>query len=162
WPTILSKRFQGFGGPGWNIFLKGDQYWINSSMSWELAGGTVSDGDWHAVTVVFSREADVSSAVRLYTDGVFNSEAILDHTGDEVSNHVPLRIGRIPSDGDVTPDFLLTNLQIYNTALSNEDIASISCMTEVNDTHPFYENLVGYWPGNDRDQRILTERTGKM
>ncbi len=162
WPTILSKRSRGFGGPGWNIFLKGDDYWINSSMSWELGGGTVSDGDWHVVTVVFDREAGVSSTVRLFTDGVFNSEAIIDHTQDEVSNDVPLRIGRIPNDGDVSPDLFLTNLQIYNKALTNDDIASISCITEVNDTHPFYENLIGYWPGNDRDEHILNERTGKM
>lgn len=162
WPTFLSKREYGFSGPGWNLFLKGDFWAFNSSMSWEMAGGTVSDGLWHVITVVFSRKQDIESKVRIYTDGVFNEEAIYEHTWDEVTNNIPLRIGRIPSDGDSNPDLLLTNLQIYDKALTDDDIKAIFCLPEVNASHPYYENLRGFWPGNESEGKVIHETLGKL
>jgi hypothetical protein len=163
WPTVLSKRKNGFSGLGWNIFLKGNYWTINTSKSGETAGATVSDGKWHVLTVVFEQfELGVHGTVKVYTDGIFNNENRLwNNSWDLMDNDIPLRIGRIPSDGDNRPDFLLTNLQIYNTAFSSEDISTLSCISDINESHPYFEDLVGYWPSDEIGGNIIKEKTRK-
>lgn len=163
YPTILSKRKEGFRGLGWNIFLAGNYWKVNTSKSGEAAGTGVSDGKWHVLTVVFQQyELGVHGTVKVYTDGVFNNESRLwNNSWDVIDNDIPLRIGRIPTDGNNGPDLLLTNLQIYNTALSDEDIAAISCISDIDESHSYYENLIGYWPSDDITGKIIKEKTRK-
>jgi len=161
YPVFLSKREYAFSGPGWQLFLKGDFWTLSSSISYELAGSTVSDGQWHVITVVFIRKEGEESTVKIYTDGVFNEEVSYDYTpNDPLQNNAPLRIGYIPNDGDVLPDLFLTNLQIYDKALTDDDIQGIYCLSEINSSHPFYGSLKGFWPGNESEGRTLHETTG--
>ena len=160
WPTVLSKRDRGFSGPGWNIFLSGRNWKINTSISWELEGTTVSDGTWHVITAVIKRTA-TENIVKVFTDGKFNAQHINNWVWDNVSNGAPLRIGRIAGNDNNTPDLLISNLQIYNTALENSDVAALSCLPRIDSSHPFYANLIGYWPGDEAAGAIIKEKTGK-
>jgi hypothetical protein len=160
WPSILSKRVTDFSGPGWNMFLKGTAWWINTSASGEIAGGTVSDNNWHVLTTVFIRRND-STIIRLYTDGIYNNQDYRTRTTDILANAAPLRIGRIGTDADIKPMVLISNLQIYNRAFSDNDVADLHCKTVIDSTHPYYNNLIGYWPGDESKGHILKERIGK-
>jgi len=165
WPTILSKRKVGFSGQGWNIFLKGDYWSISSSKCGETNGTTISDGKWHVLTVVFHQyEVGEQGTVRVYTDGVFDNENTLwNNSWDLIDNNIPLRIGRIPSDGENRPDLLLTNLQIYNVPLSDSLIATLSCISNIDESHPYYDNLIGYWVASSDEVggNTIKEKTGK-
>lgn len=166
YPTFLSKRNAAFGGAGWNMFLEGDYWVINSSMSWQLYGSKISDGQWHVITAVFNRvdkggNGDVNK-LTIYTDGVKNAEGGWNSVNDQMSNTTPLRIGRIPGNGDNRPEVMVTNLQIYNRVFSDDDVASLSCLPIIKDSHPYFDKLIGYWPGDEVDQQVLKERTHKL
>lgn len=159
YPTVLSKRAADFNGSaGWIIFLKGNGYTVNTSISDEIAGGNVSDNQWHVITVTMSRLNGVAT-VKTYTDGKFNSSGTRT-TSESIDNVSPLRIGRIPTNGDANPNLLISNLQIYNVAMPDADITRLSCQTNITEAHPYYKNLIGYWPGDESSGLVLKERTG--
>ncbi|NGM61612.1 DUF4983 domain-containing protein [Sphingobacterium sp. SGG-5] len=157
YPVILSKRVEGFGGPGWNMFLEGSKLGWNSSIGGQLfTSGEVSDGNWHSVTVVVNRSV---GKVTLFMDGVPQSNNSAN--GNSLNNVSPLAIGKWPGDDNSTADFLLCNLQIYNTAFADEEVEELSGIALVKDAHPKYGDLVGYWPGyEDIGTAILTDRSG--
>lgn len=165
YPVILSKRDAGFSGAGWNLFFEdrggtlGNPMGWNSSISGQLFGTKrVNDGLWHNCTVVVHRSGSVDS-VKLYTDGVFNVGTTAG--ASSLSNNAPLVIGRKVPDGNTSPDFLLANLQIYNTALTNEEVSKLSGIALIDDSHPKRTNLIGYWPGyNDIGTGRLTDLSG--
>lgn len=154
YPTFFSKRAVGFSGPGWNMFMSHEDAWkINSNAAnGEILGGKVSDGEWHTITVVFD---GVNSKIKTYTDGVFNNEGVMN--GNAMTNSAPLQLGHL-IEGDF--DILITNVQMYNTSLSNEIIAAYACKTEIDETHPGWDNLIGYWPGDELGKTVMKERTG--
>jgi hypothetical protein len=161
YPTMLSKRDADFTGPGWNIFIQGNYWGINSSIDGQAFGTTILDNQWHVLTTVFHRDSGISS-IRVYTDGVFNQEVSRTYNTDKVDNEAPLRIGRLPTNGNTDPDLLIRNLQIYNVAFSDSDVVNLSPITEIATSHKYYSNLIGYWPCDETGQRILTERTGNL
>ncbi len=158
YPSILSKRARDFGGPGWNLFLEGNYWVLNTSMSGQLYGATISDGQWHSITVVFDRIESVRSTIKIYTDGVLNAESTRNHTDNDVSNETPLLIGR-NTNGDNRPELLLTHLQVYDTIIQDQEIMDLACRTEISNSHPYYDHLIGYWPGNEIGESVLKERT---
>lgn len=159
YPTFLSKRAAGFNGAGWNMFLEGDYWVLNSSFAGQLYGTKISDNQWHTITAVFTRVGTVRTA-KIFTDGILNAQQ--NANTNSMSNNTPLRIGRIPNDGDGTPNVTITNLQIYNRSFTQADVTNLSCLPVIKESHPYYENLIGYWPSDEVDQNILKERTGKL
>ena len=157
-PAILSKRASDFNGPGWNLFLEGDYWVLNTSMSGQLYGTTISNNEWHSITVVFDREPEVKSNIRIFTDGILNAESVRDYSSDEMANRAPLRIGR-NTNGDNKPELLLKNLQIYDIIIPDNQIADLACRTVIDQSHPYYNDLIGYWPGNDEGSSVLEEQT---
>lgn len=151
YPIVLSKRDQGFGGNGWNLFLEvrdGDNKigW-NSNISNQLFGTKqINDLLWHSVTVSVHRSGNLDS-VKLFMDGVLQAKD--GANSNSLNNNAPLVIGKKAPDGNAEPDFLFANLQIYNKAMTNAQVAELSGLTEIDDTHPLKDNLIGYWPGYD-------------
>lgn len=163
YPIILSKRDVGFSGNGWNLFLEvrdGDNKvgW-NSNISSQVFGTKrVNDGEWHSIAVVVSRSGNADS-VKMFTDGELNAFNTANQSS--LANNAPLVIGKKAGDGNTSPDFLLSNLQIYNTAFSNKEVAELAGITHVDATHPKYTNLLGYWPGyEDAGTGKLSDMSG--
>lgn len=163
YPIILSKRATGFGGSGWNLFLEvrnGDNKigW-NSNISNQTFGTKrINDGNWHSFTVTVSRSG-TNDTVKVYTDGVFNAKNSLN--GNSLSNSAPLVIGKKAGDGNESPNLIIANLQIFNTALSEAEVAEYGGLGTVDNRHPKFANLIGYWPGyDDVGTNRLTDLTG--
>lgn len=156
YPTILSKRAEGFTGAGWNLFLEGENWTFNSSVGGQVKGGKINDGTWHKVTVVFD---GVNSKIKGYTDGVFNAQ--VDMNANNPDNTSALRIGYIPGSENQDASVLMNNLQIYNVALTAQQIQDYACKTVVATSNPSYSKLIGYWPLNDGSGRVLKEVSGK-
>jgi hypothetical protein len=55
----------------------------------------------------------------------------------------------------------MTNLQVYNVALTTQQISDYSCKTSIDESNPNYKNLVGYWPMTEGSGNLLKEKTGK-
>lgn len=166
YPIILSKRASGFGGEGWNLFMEvrgelggTNPIGWNSNISNQMFGTKrINDGSWHSFTVVVHRSGAVDS-VKLFTDGEFNVGTTSNQ--NSLNNTAPLVIGKKVGNDDANADFLISNFQIYNTALTNEEVANLSGITHIAATHPKRANLIGYWPGySDVGTSRLTDLSG--
>lgn len=147
YPIFLSKRDQGFSGAGWNIFgeIRGGSMALgfNSNIGGQVFSGAVNDGNWHNVTVTVTR----GDSLRMFTNGVFSEAQSVN--GNSVDNSAPLVIGKKIGNDNSAPDVLMANLQIYDRAFTREDVAQHAGKTLIERSHPYYENLIGYWPSYD-------------
>ncbi|WP_184542133.1 LamG-like jellyroll fold domain-containing protein [Mucilaginibacter sp. FT3.2] len=156
YPSFLSKRVTAFTGAGWNMFLEGDAWTLNSSVASQAQGTTISDGLWHKLTAVFD---GTNRKVRVYTDGVLNTERAMN--GNNPNNNASFKLGYIPGSEDESATVLLNNLQVYNVALTTQQIAAYACKTSIDDSNPNYKDLVGYWPMEEGAGNVLKDKSGK-
>ncbi|MFD2595514.1 LamG-like jellyroll fold domain-containing protein [Sphingobacterium griseoflavum] len=160
WPAILGKRPSADGGTGWT-FINADQG-CQFHTSIGVAGNSnvqIKDGKWHAITGVFNR---ATNRLILYVDGVAGNPANVNGNETAINSH-PLIIGTMPSSGNMNAaNYLIANLQIYEYAFSQEDVERYAGLTWIDENHPYYASLIGYWPGyEDVNTNTLTEKTGK-
>ncbi|MGV3766387.1 MAG: alkaline phosphatase family protein [Chitinophagaceae bacterium] len=156
YPHFFSKMERWPSTPGWSMFSAGGNWAISvrttTSGERRIQPGspTIFNNQWHTITLVFADSAN-KKWVRRYTDGVRH-----DHTditslfdgGGTLTTTAPITIGwgSDPTYTGVT--FFPADLMIFNTALTDAEIASNICLKDVT-THPKYTNLIGYWPGTD-------------
>ncbi|MCX2452737.1 DUF4983 domain-containing protein [Pedobacter sp. PLR] len=156
YPTFLSKRTIGFSGEGWNMFLEGGAWTLNTNVSGQMKGRAINDGKWHKLTIVFD---GTNKKVRGYTDGKLDNELVMN--GNTLDNTAPLRLGYIGNDGNQNASVLMNELKIFHVALTAAEISAYSCKTDIKADHPQYNNLIGYWPLQDGFGNVLKEATGK-
>ncbi|WP_316840787.1 LamG-like jellyroll fold domain-containing protein [Pedobacter gandavensis] len=156
YPTFLSKREKGFTGPGWNMFLEGGAWTLNTNVSGQMKGRAINDGKWHKLTIVFD---GTNKKVRGYTDGKFDNE--LDMNSSTLDNPAALRLGYLPTDGNQNASVLMTELKIFKAALTATEISAYGCKPDIKSDHPKYSTLIGYWPMQDGLGNVLKEKTGK-
>ena len=145
-PAVLSDKDWGSGSnPGFNIALAGDGTGIDvnvgdGSERADLQAGSINDGQWHHVLVSFDRD----DALSMWIDGALVQSTDMSNVGD-ISSPFSFNIGQ---DGTGTygsgTTAALTNLRVWNTTLSFEDIEDVAC-GEVTPGHPFFANLLHYW-----------------
>jgi hypothetical protein len=156
YPAILSKRASFGGGVvGWVFFLEGNYWQVNFGQTAlgnrQIRGHTVSDGQWHTLTVVIRKEGAARN-VYTYTDGIMYpgiSAATRDITSyGNLNSPAPLTVGNLPPD-NVTGlnNFFITDIRFYNVALPDSYISNTYCNTSVDPSNQYYNNLVGFWPG---------------
>lgn len=163
YPVFLAKRIQGFSGAGWNMFGEvrdGNMAWgFNSNIGGQVFGSAINDGLWHSATIVVSRSGDADS-IKAFTDGVYNQGTTAN--GNSLDNDAVLSIGKWAGNANASPDFTIANLQVYNSAFSNKQVAELGGVTQVDESHAQYDALMGYWPGYaDVGTNRLTEMSGK-
>ncbi|MBE8721818.1 hypothetical protein C4F40_13910 [Sphingobacterium sp. Ka21] len=168
-PSIIGKRETWQGGwdrelmNGWVIHLS-DNFWVFNARGNTGYGEVkadqnqrLNDATWNTITVVGLRR-ETSRFVRLYTNGQFNREADITGWGNLNSNS-PLRIGFLPTRESWRSDAYLADVKIWNTAMPEDMVQQFSCDIGVDPNHPYYANLVGYWPimGGSVDGMLLDE-----
>lgn len=156
YPTFLSKRVKSFTGAGWNMFLEGDYWVLNSSVAGQAYGSTISDGKWHKLTAVFD---GTNKKVRVYTDGVLNEEKTMNT--NNMNNVAPFKVGYNDGDGNTNAMVYINSLQVYNVALTTQEISNYGCKTIVAPTNPHYGDLIGNWPLNEGVGNTLKDISGK-
>jgi len=161
YPIFFVKRVQGFSGPGWNFFGEnrgGNTAWgFNSSIGGQVFGSAINSGNWHTITIVVDR---ANNTIRGFTDGEFNMQQTAN--GNNLDNAAPLAIGKWPGNDAQLPDWMIANVQVYNTAFTDAEVKDLAGVTHVGPEHPKYGQLIGYWPGYaDVNTGTLTEMTGK-
>ena len=146
-PSILSDKDWGSGSnPGFNIALAGSGTGIDVNIGdgtnrADLESGVVNDGQWHHVLVSFDRDGDLS----MYIDGVLVQSADLSGVGS-IDSPFSFNMGQ-DGTGSYGQSAIcaITNVRIWDVALTFSDIADISC-NEITPGHPFFLNLIHYWP----------------
>lgn len=168
WPSIVSKRrASDWGTAGWSICLFYDNWRFmgggGQDRNTEIAGNNFSGDTWHDLTFTVETKANGERYARMYTDGVKgsytdNRNASSNTTDDRnlgnartanMNNNDPLIVGFVP--GDVSDNFgrldiQLAELKIWRTALPDAVIRQYACDPTMDESHPYWDYLVGYWP----------------
>lgn len=153
YPAFLSKRASFTAGVvGWLFFREGDYWQINFGQTAlgnrQIRGHAIADGEWHTLTVVIRQEGAARN-VYTYTDGVlypFTGTKDIASYGN-LNSPQPLTVGNLPPD-NVTGlgNYLVTDIRIYNTGLTDSYIANNFCKKDIEPTDIYKSNLLGFWP----------------
>lgn len=54
---------------------------------------------------------------------------------------------------------IVSNIAIYNTALSDAAIADFACQNELTSSDPYYPNLIGYWPCSEGNGTLFLNKS---
>jgi len=178
WPSILGKKARsGWGekeGPGWEFSLL-DKRWrfFISGKGWngyEIVGTEIDGETWHDLTAVVERKPDGKKYVRIYTDGIWGVTNNVGVTGvggsianpakkevelpatNNMDNNAQLRVGWV--DGEINGafgriDVSLCEFRVFKAALTEAVVKQYACEPSINQSHPNWKDLVGYWPMND-------------
>lgn len=162
YPSIVSKRAS-FDPDvtGWCIFLEDKHWQFNVGQvgkdNIQVAGSDIGDGTWHDIAVVVVMR-DGKRYARTFTDGNFNNEVEITGIGD-LSTTAPLTIGFIPGSVQSPADVFLTEVRIWNAALSDGTISQYACETALPGDHPNNDNLIGYWPAVDGQGGVIKDHS---
>ncbi|GAB3929115.1 DUF4983 domain-containing protein [Mucilaginibacter myungsuensis] len=141
----------------------------------EPAGLEFSGDTWHDLTAVVEVKADNRKYLRLYTDGVM---AFTNYNGSianpsrveyampglpNFDNKSALRMGYTPGEingslGKI--DVEIKELKIFNVALPDAVVTQFACDQTIDASHPYYSQLLGYWPCNEGSGNRLRDVTG--
>lgn len=159
--TILSKINAAYGNAtGWEFMYEASTKYFrvilgsgSSATLKFLVGTQVTDvNKWYSLALRVHTEGGKRYA-QLFQDGKAVKEPT-DITGFAMGTASDLVIGTIASSlGTCTQN--VNQLAIYNTAISPQAIQNFVCQEQIPDTDPYFNNLIGYWPGNDAQGTVL-------
>ncbi len=140
---VFSFRFA--TGPEWkvNIGDGANRVDIND-------GGAIADNEWHHLAVTFDRDGQMT----MYEDGVLVTSLDISAIGD-ISNGSPLRIGA-DIDGGYDYTGAIEEVRLWNGLITPAEINTWKC-TSIDNTHPSYNNLIGYWPLNEGSGNLAND-----
>ena len=158
YPPILMKRNRTDNGVGWQFIMSGGKVEFGASGIGKIASSSVKDAKWHAITVSVNR---AENTAKIYTDGLLSNQTTAGNIN--ITNTIPMVWGKKEGDGGNTGDFTVCNLQVYNIAMSDQEVKQNAGLVIVSPQKSvFYTNLLGYWPTYpDNGTRVITDVTAK-
>ena len=124
-------------GPEWKVNI-GD----GTNRADINTGGSIADDQWHTLSVSFDRDG----YMKMYEDGILLDSADISNVGD-ITTGQGMFFG---ADINGAYDYLgsIAEVRVWNSVLDNASIQSWQC-TSIDNTHPFYNDLLGYWQLNE-------------
>lgn len=162
YPSLLGKRPRwAWDQTGWVVFLENDFWMFNAKGTGnngaQLRGGALADATWNTISVV-GVIRDGQRYVRTFTNGNFYTEQNIQGWGN-LNNDAILKMGFI--EGNTGLDAYIADVRIWKVALPDDVVKEYACEVGVDENHPYFNFLAGYWPvvGNEgntiRDEGIL-------
>ncbi|WP_316794140.1 alkaline phosphatase family protein [Pedobacter frigoris] len=162
-PAILGNKDWNSGTrPGWVVFVNGQSWGFNAGdgtrrIDPKLTTPVLSDGKWHHIAVTVNR----NSTVKLYQDGVFLLNSATITTLTTLDNTLKGKFA-VANEGSLnyskTLKVNMADIRIWNEALDDATIKTFAkCDTTITPDHPFYDNLMGWWKGNDGKGTIMKD-----
>jgi len=125
------------GGPEWKVNI-GD----GTNRADINTGGLIADNQWHTLSVSFDRDG----YMKMYEDGILLDSADISSVGD-ITTNAGLFFGT-----DINQSFAykgsIAEVRIWNTLINDQSIQSWHC-SHLDNSHPNYNNLIGYWKLNE-------------
>lgn len=165
WPPFLSKVNARSGNTaGWSFFRTGTNvaFFIGDGANKiEIAGGPVSTNEiWTQIAGVFARVDGVPTA-KFYVNGTLAAEGSANLNVANVVSASPLTFGFQPEVfSSAYLDFYMSDVRIWNTALTDREIAENVSQMGVDTDHPKIANLVGHWMLDDGDNVFKNNISG--
>ena len=134
--------------------------WLTGTSGSNKSSINITDNSWHTLTAVRRKEGALFN-VYGYIDGVKNIGP-LNATTLNGNTTAPFLIGNLGVNNNGTsysPSSMnVTDIRIYNAALSDSYIQSNYCSVEVGSSDTYYNNLVGFWKALEVKQNPLTQK----
>lgn len=165
WPPFLSKVSARSGNnAGWSFFRTGTSvafFVADGAAKIEIAGGPVStDEIWTQIAGVFTSVDGVPTA-KFYVNGTLAAEASANLNVANVLSTSPLTFGFQPEVfSSAYLDFYMSDVRIWNTALTDREIEENVSQMGVDEDHPKIANLVGHWMLDDGDKLFRNKISG--
>jgi hypothetical protein len=167
YPSVIGNNASTdwWNNTGWALSLEANNWGVHYGQKGAnfglTTGGAIADGRWHDVAAVFVNR-DNKRFLRLFTDGIFNTEAEITGNGN-FDNESPLVLGFQP--GNVTDNnrwlnAYITEVRFWKAALPDSVISKYVCVPDMPSSHPFKDYLVGYWPCKDGFGNVFTDQSG--
>lgn len=158
WPSFFGKRESSYNRsePGWMFMFHGDNEWrvkIGGNVS--TGAQYLEDSAWHTLTLKVYEEGGKRLAA-IYTDGAKGTP--VDVTGDDMTNNFPLTAGWADGWGSGNVKMYITDVKIYDTALSDNYIDTYGGNVGLTKSSPYYDNIIGYWPCTDGIGEKFTDK----
>ncbi|MBE9583621.1 DUF4983 domain-containing protein [Mucilaginibacter sp. JRF] len=164
WPSVLGKRNEwssGHPSVGWVIYLE-DKYWyfemrgtkdVNGYR--QCRGRDLEPGQWKNLTVKCEIRAG-RRYIRTYTNGQYDNEMDITDAGS-LDNHNKLKLGYLNGNGHGEPNVYLSDIRFFKTDLPDATISQYACQTTIDEGHPYYTFLAGYWPCTDGQGDLMRD-----
>ncbi len=137
------------GRLSFNLALNNNSQWYEVQSS-----AVMSTGKWYHVAGVYD-----GSTMKIYLNGEMIQST--SQTGSITSTTVPVKIGEIArSSGGRNFNGKIDEARIWRTALSDTLIRRYMCR-KVDNTHPKFNDLVGYWNLDEGTGSTVTDLSGK-
>ncbi len=158
-PSIISnKNWNSGGNKGFIIAANGSGWKFNigdGSSRIDLNGGSINDNEWHHIAVTYSATGDT----KVYQDGT-----LLTSTAANISNATMSGLNlAMAQDGteNYGLDFpgSIAEVRIWSDTLSAATIFDLNC-NAVDNTHPFYGDLIHYWKMDNNSGSIIADSKG--
>lgn len=169
-PSFASNKDWDSGrNPGWGIFASGQKWKFNAGDGTSAGRKDInplnvtppiSDGKWHHIAVSVNK----SGFARTYQDGIFLQQ--LNVAGLTTwDNNLPATLA-ILEDGTLNTrnaygyriKVNFADVRLWSAEVDSTTIKTYAkCDTTVTPDHPYYENLIGWWKGNDAKGSILKD-----
>ena len=141
WQTGFNKgfvfSFKLPAGPEWKVNI-GD----GNQRADINTGGAIADNEWHTLSATFDRDG----YMKMYQDGLLLDSTDISFIGD-ISTDSGLVFG-----ADMNAAFnyngVISEVRVWNAVLESENIQQWYC-DYLNDDHPQYGALTGYWKLNE-------------
>ncbi len=161
-PVFMSKQSKAFDVLGWSMYTNDNGIWCmtiggtDRERRSEAGKTNIFDGAWH--NLCFSVYDSIGRHwIKRLIDGkrIPDSDRFKELFGD-ATNAEPLVFGWGAAKGDGTIGFAFSDLAVYNTALTDEEIINRMCSAGSKLTSlPKYSNLVGLIPGNNGSDNVM-------
>ena len=124
-------------GPEWKVNI-GD----GTNRADINTGGLIADNQWHTLSVSFDRDG----YMKMYEDGTLLDSADISTIGD-ITTNAGLFLGMDINQG-YGYNGSISEVRIWNTLVNEQNIQSWHC-THLDNNHPDFNNLIGYWQLNE-------------
>ncbi|MGH1437666.1 MAG: alkaline phosphatase family protein [Lewinella sp.] len=135
-------------GPEWKVNIGDGSNRVDIN-----TGGEIADGEWHTLSVSFDRDGMMS----MYEDGVFLSASDISNIGN-IDTNAGLIFGADTNNG-YSYSGEIAEVRVWNTLVDGATIENWHCQSLEN-THPNYADLLGYWPMNEEEDNIVSDVSG--
>ncbi len=160
-PAIISNKDWNSGlNPGFAIsvtYPNGPQWKFNlgdGTNRIDLEGKAIVDNEWHELLVSCDRDGLAS----IYDDGALVRQDSMNFIGN-INTDFGINFGQdgsgvygIPLNGSIG------DVKIWNRAFTEKEIKETYCQ-ELNEDHPFYDQLIGYWKINDANNTSIVDHS---
>ena len=110
-------------------------------------GGLIANNQWHTLSVSFDRDG----YMKMYQDGILLDSVNISSVGD-ITTNAGLFFG---TDINQNYNFMgsIAEVRVWNTLINTQTIQNWHC-NHLDNSHPNYNNLIGYWKLNEGNGNI--------